>query len=108
MARIDQAVLILGMIAATYSSRVLPFALLEGREVPPLLRRFLRFVPVSVLTALIVIMTVTPEGAIDLRPTNAYLWGGVASAIVAWRTRRLLPTIALGMAFFWLWRALVG
>ena len=106
--RIDLALLILGMIAATYSSRILPFALLEGREIPLLIQRYLRFVPVSVLTALIVLMTMTPQGVIDLRLTNAYLWGGVASTIVAWRTRRLLPTIALGIVFFWLWRALVG
>lgn len=99
--------LILGMVAATYSSRILPFALLEGREIPHLIQRYLRFVPVSVLTALIVLMTMTPQGTIDLRLTNAHLWGGVASAIVAWRTRRLLPTIALGIVFFWLWRALV-
>jgi len=104
----DSLLLILGMVAATYSSRYLPFALLEGREMPLLMRRFLRFVPVSVLTALIVLMTVTPRGTIDLRLTNAYLWGGAASAIVAWRTRRLLPTIALGMVFFWLWRFLLG
>ena len=108
MGRGDWPWLILGMMVATYLVRVLPFIVLSQREMPRLLRRFLRYVPVSTLTALIVLLVVAPQGTVSLRPDNAYLWGGLAGALAAWRTRRLLPTLAMGMVCFWAARALWG
>jgi branched-subunit amino acid transport protein len=32
------------------------------------------------------------------------LVAGVASGVIAWRTRNLLATIVLGMSFFLIWR----
>ena len=49
---IDLLLCILGMTLVTLIPRVMPVTLLAGRELPPLLTRWLSFVPVSVLAAL--------------------------------------------------------
>ena len=48
---IDLLLCILGMALVTLIPRVMPVTLLAGRELPPLLTRWLSFVPVSVLAA---------------------------------------------------------
>lgn len=45
---IDLLLCILGMALVTLIPRVMPVTLLAGRELPPLLTRWLSFVPVSV------------------------------------------------------------
>ena len=50
---IDLLLCILGMALVTLIPRVMPVTLLAGRELPPLLTRWLSFVPVSVLAALV-------------------------------------------------------
>ncbi len=47
-----------------------------------------------------------PQGAgsLEISITNAYLVAGIASGVIAFRTRNLLLTIVLGMALFLLWR----
>ena len=54
--------LILGMALVTYAIRAAVFVLGERLAFPPLVRTALSFVPVTVLTAIIVPMTVSPHG----------------------------------------------
>ncbi len=101
-----EAALILGMMTVTYATRYMILGLWGRAALPKPVLRWLRFVPISVLTAIIVLSTLAPQGTVDLRPANAYFWGGLATALIAWRTRQMLPTIIGGMLFFWLWRLL--
>ena len=50
---IDLLLCILGMALVTLIPRVMPVTLLAGRELPPLLTRWLSFVPVAVMAALL-------------------------------------------------------
>jgi len=93
-----------GMALATYFTRFTMIALL-GREMPPLLRRWLRHVPVAVLAALVAPAALAPQGTLRL---GAHALAALVSAVAAWRTRNVLFTIAAGMAAFWVLRALVG
>ena len=103
-----EAALILGMMLVTYATRYTIMGLGGRAALPEPVLRWLRFVPISVLTAIIVLSTLAPQGTVDLRPTNAYVWGGVATVMIAWRTRQMLPTIVGGMLFFWMWRLFVS
>ena len=90
-------VLIAGGIL-TYATR-LSFIALLGRYEPPLLvRRGLRFVPPAVLSAIIFQQLLVREGDLMLTFANTRLLAGVLAALVAWRTRSPLLTIAAGMA----------
>jgi branched-subunit amino acid transport protein len=102
----NELLLVAGMAIVTFAVRY-PVMLLVGRlPMPDRLFRALRYVPPAVLAAIIVPGVLMPDGStIDAAPTNSYLVAGIVSAIVAWRTRNLLLTIVLGMAFFLMYRA---
>ena len=93
-----------GMALATYFTRFTMIALL-GREMPLLLRRWLRHVPVAVLAALVAPAALAPEGNLRLGP---HALAAFVGALAAWRTRNVLFTIAAGMAAFWVLRAVMG
>jgi branched-subunit amino acid transport protein len=91
----------------TFAIRLSFIALLGKVELPPVLTRALRFVPPAVLSAIILPEMLVRDGAVDLRPGNVRLLAGVLAAFVAWRTRNVLLTIAVGMAALWTAQALL-
>jgi len=83
----------------------LSFIYFIGRaEIPDLARRALRFVPPAVLPAIWVPELLIRDGRLDASLGNARLLAGLLAVIVAWRTRSVLWTIAVGMASLWLLR----
>lgn len=101
-------VLILGMALITCLIRATVFVLGERIAFPPLLRTALGFVPVTVLTAIIVPMTVAPHGgAAEITWRNPQLVGALAACVVSAVTRRSLLTIGAGLGVFFLWQGLV-
>ena len=93
---------ILGMGVITFSLR-LSFIALQGRlRLPPLVTRALRFVPAAVLTALVTPALFYTDGA--LSPLSVKVPAGLIAALVAWRSRNILLTIAAGMGSLWLLR----
>ena len=101
---------ILGLVVAmgvvTFAIRV-SFIALFGRfdEIPPRVQRALYYVPAAVLAAL-VLPSIVPLGTdAGGLPADKLLAGGVAAA-VAWRTDRVVATLAAGMATLWIVRFL--
>ncbi len=103
----NEVLLIAGMALVTFAVRYPVMAFVGRIPLPEGVIRALRYVPVAVLTAIIVPAAVMPAGTADFRLSNAYLFGSIAALLIAWRTKNLLLTIALGMAFFFAWRALI-
>ena len=98
--------LFLAMALGTFSLRF-SFIYLFGKiEMPDWLRRVLRFVPASVLAALVFPALTHPAGALDLTLGNIRLLAGIGGALVAWRTKNVLLTIAVGMVLFWILQSL--
>ena len=93
--------IILGMGLVTFALRLLPIVLLERVEIPLRVRQALRFVPLAVLSAIIFPEVLQPRGALDLSPGNARLLAGGLAMLVAWRTKNVLLTIAVGMGTLW-------
>jgi branched-subunit amino acid transport protein len=88
---------ILGMALVTYLPRLLPAWILAKRELPPLVRAWLRNVPVAVLAALTLPALLVRDQRVDLSPGNLYLWAAVPTLLVAWRTRSMFGAVAVGM-----------
>ena len=86
-----------GMVAVTFGSRLA--GLLVRMRLPPFWLRFLHFVPIAVFAALVAPSLEGSRGESGIRVTAAALAG-----VVAWRTRHLAATIAVGLAAFWLLR----
>ena len=91
----------------TYLTRLSFIALLGRFELSPLAARALRFVPPAVLSAIVLPELVLRSGELDLSWHNARLLAGIVAALVAWRTRNVLLTIAVGMAALWGLQALL-
>lgn len=104
----QEFLLILGMMIVTFSARYPVMAIVGRVQMPERVFRALRFVPVAVLTAIIVPELFIREGSLAVTIANAYLVGGIVSVFVAWKFRNLLLTIIVGMAAFFLWRAIFG
>src|SRR5947209_1404644 len=89
-------IIIVGLL--TFGIR-LSFIVFMGRiQVAPLAQRALRFVPISVLSALIAPALFFPNGAFDVSLNNSRLLAGILAIVVAWRTKNVLLTILSGMA----------
>jgi branched-subunit amino acid transport protein len=98
--------LLLAMGLVTFAIR---FSLIGGLgriELPPLIRRALRFVPPAVLTAIVFPELFLPAGTLDVSFTNDRLLAGLLAALVALRTRNVVLTVAVGMLALWLLQAL--
>jgi branched-subunit amino acid transport protein len=104
----NYVLLILGMALITWMIRAAVFVLGERLVFPPLVRTALGFVPVTVLTAIIVPMAVSPHGtSAELTWRNPQLVGALAAIVVSALTRRPLLTIAVGLAVFFVWQGVV-
>lgn len=98
--------LFIALAVGTYALR-LSFIYLFGKiEMPEWLRRALRFVPASVLAALVLPALTYPNGTLDLSLGNVRLLAGLGGALVAWKTKNVLWTIVVGMVLFWILQAL--
>src|SRR6202008_4118781 len=86
----------------TYTMRLSFIMFFGNREIPPRLLHILRFVPMAVLSAIILPQLVLPASTIDLSLQNPRWIAGGFAAIVAWRTRNVLLTIAVGMVALWI------
>lgn len=82
-----------------------PVLALVGRlSLPQRAIEALRFVPVAILSAIVAPELLIRDGAPALTLSNAYLVGGSAALVVAWRQGSLLATILAGMGSHILWR----
>jgi branched-subunit amino acid transport protein len=85
----------------TFLTRLSFIALHNVWTPPELFRRALHYVPVAVLTAILVPELVMPTGSLDLSPLNPRLLAGAVAIFVAWRTKNTVLTVVIGMGVFW-------
>jgi len=95
--------------AITYASRLSFIAFFSRREMPPLLARALKHVPVAMVTAIVVpaIVFASP-GVLALDAGNAKLVAALVAGGVAWWRQSAVLTIAVGMIVLWSLRYFVG
>lgn len=105
--RSDILLIILGMTVVTFLTRFGSLALFRLTGVPSWLEKWLKHVPVAILTALIVPSLVFPKGTIDLSFHNHYLLAGIIAAVTAYKTHNIIPTLSLGMLVMFSLRLLV-
>ena len=110
---------IVGMGVVTYLPRLLPLLILsrparsgrgEGsteKTLPTWLTRWLGYVPVAVLAAMLLPSLLLAEGQANLAWDNLYLWAALPTAWIAWKTRSLVGAVLVGMAVVALGRLLV-
>ncbi len=99
--------IMIGLAIGTFLIRVSFILLLGKRQVPPLLAKSLRFIPASILSALVVPQILTRNSALQISFTNPQLLAGIVAGVVAWRTKNVLFTILSGMVMLWILQAVL-
>jgi branched-subunit amino acid transport protein len=110
---------IVGMGFVTYVPRLIPLLVLTrptrssgddgaaSQSLPAWFTRWLGYVPVSVLAAMLLPSLLVIEGRAHLAWGNLYLWAALPTAWVAWRTHSLVAAVLTGVAVVALGRALM-
>ena len=88
---------IVGCTLVTAVPRVFPLMYLSTSSLPPLALRWLSFVPVSVMAALLFPDILLRQGALDISFGNLYLVAAIPALLVAWRSGSFFGTIACAM-----------
>jgi branched-subunit amino acid transport protein len=102
---VNYALMIAGMAAVTIAIRAAIFVLGDRIMFPPLVRQALDFVPVTVLTAIVVPMAVAPHGqGLELTWRNPQLMAAIVAVAVCALTRHQLLTIVTAMLVFFGWQ----
>ncbi|WP_097459044.1 AzlD domain-containing protein [Mangrovitalea sediminis] len=96
--------LIAGMALLTFIPRYLPLRFAGRLQIPRELERALNYVPIAVLTAIVVQATLIQHGGIDASLHNHRLIAALCAFATALIWRRLFLTVVVGLATF----ALVG
>ncbi len=96
----NEWLLIIGMLLVTFGVRYPVLALLSRAQLPAAVLNALTFVPVAVLSAIVMPMALTRNGEWAISVDNPFLLATCASVVIAWKTRNLLLTIVPGMALF--------
>ena len=100
---------IIGMAVLTFGIKALVFILGDRIVFSPTAKRALGFVPVTVLTAIIVPMVLAPHGqGLELTWRNPQLVAALFAIVVCAITRHQLLTIMLGLVAFFGWQFVWG
>ena len=101
----NYALMIAGMAAVTIAIRAAIFVLGDRIIFPPLVRQALDFVPVTVLSAIVVPMVVAPHGAgLEITWRNPQLVAALVAVALCALTRHQLLTIVGAMVVFLVWQ----
>jgi len=99
---------IIGMMLVTAPVRILPLVMLSQRKLPSILERWLSYVPVAVLSAMLFPSIFMPENTLNLQLDNLYFWAALPAVLVAWKTRTLFPPVLTGVGVLALLRLFSG
>ncbi len=102
------ALTIVGMAVVTFGPRLLPIWLLASKSLTPLVVTWLNYIPVAVLSALLLPSLVVRNERIDFGLGNVYFWAALPALLVAWKTRSFFGTVITGMTVVAAARFLLG
>lgn len=89
--------LFLGMFAVTYLPRVLPLTILSRVTLPRFIIDVLAYIPLAILSALLVPSLIMSGGEIDLSFDNHLLIAGILTAGLAVFTKKLVLIVVSGI-----------
>ena len=76
---------------------MLPLLLLTLKPLPAWLMTWLRYVPVAILSAMLLPALLVQDKHISFGAENFFLWAAFPTIFVAWKTRNINSAVADGM-----------
>jgi len=99
---------IAGMAVVNLLIRFPSLAILSRVDLPPWVKRWLSYIPVSAMATLVVGGVLRPDGQWLPPSGNPYLWAAIATGAVYWRFRNFLGATLSGVVFFLALTAVLG
>jgi branched-subunit amino acid transport protein len=99
---------IAGVSLSTFFLRASFMVFIDPHRFPHWFRQALKFVPPSVLAAIVMPGLVMAQGTLDPSPLNPRLLAGLVAIAVTLRVRNPVAAIALGMATLWVLQWALG
>ena len=99
---------VIGMAAANFVVRFLPIAVVSRIDLPTPVMRWLSFIPIAVMGALVAGTVVRPEGHFIWPWTNPWLLASAITALAYYKTRSFLGATVIGMFAFVVLRGVLG
>lgn len=96
--------IIVGTMVVTVIPRVVPLVFLSRIQLPALFEKWLGYVPIAVLAALLAQSVALTGGRIDLAMSNPALLASIPVLVIAAFTRSLIGTVAAGVVLMALLR----
>ena len=87
-----------GTALLTFGIRYLPIALLRRRRLRPTLERFLRYLPIGILSSFVAQSVFLRAGVLNAGLSDYYLHGIIAALLLAAWTRSLAVVVFGGLA----------
>ncbi|UMZ74528.1 AzlD domain-containing protein [Natranaerofaba carboxydovora] len=91
--------ILIGMAVVTYIPRFLPLALFSRLEIPDIVIRWLNYVPVAILAALLAPGVMMEESELFISFDNPFLLAAVPTFLTAIKTKNMMLTVFTGMIF---------
>lgn len=85
-------------VVVTLLPKVIPITFLQGDKLPPVLRKWLDFIPVAVMAALVGPDIFIYDGQFNLSTSNLFLMVSIPSLAVACIFKNYFLTIAVGLS----------
>ena len=86
------------MTVVTYLTRISFLYLFRNLIVPDSVSRGFRFIPIGILTAMVIPGLLVFDGQINFSWNNYYLLAGLASALATMRWKNMFASLGAGMA----------
>jgi branched-subunit amino acid transport protein len=99
---------IVAMAIANFAVRFVPMAVVSRMELPRPVMRWLSYIPISVMGAIVADALLRPEAEFVSPLSNPYLIAAIPTALVYYKTRSFLGAVVVGMIVFVALRGLLG
>lgn len=88
---------ILGGCIVTVIPRVLPIAVISKMNLNPKVEKFLTYIPLSILSSLIVVELFTSDNSISLTTNYKEILAAIPTIIIGFKKKNLLLTVLVGI-----------
>jgi len=99
---------VIGMAIANFAVRFIPMTAVSRMSLPRPVMRWLSYIPIAVMGAIIADEILTPGGEYIVPWDNPYLIASIPTALVYLKTRSFLGAVVVGMATYIALRWIMG
>ena len=88
---------IIGMSLVTLLIKVIPAILISNLKIPDSINKVLEFIPIAVLSSMVIQFLIIKNGELNITFSNEYIWAGLLTIFIAFIFKSLFITIIAGI-----------